>query len=243
MTQVRWPGSGSAFQTAGTDAPVLWDGAFQTSGSGLQGVDWPGSGGAFGLIPAGAEESFLPTWAPGNGGGFQTDGNPLELAIWFRLQNFSSTGKVHAVRVYIGNTDLITFRVRLYHYREGSYSGAPGTSAGTLLAEAAPPAPTTSGWQRCDFATPVAIGGDTGQSSYVASFYSDNGRFTNYHHYFDARGPGASGITTTILLAYHDGDAPQNAYRYGTLDVNPAPNTFLPDGTFNATAYGVDVVY
>jgi Domain of unknown function (DUF4082)/Cadherin-like domain len=101
------------------------------------------------------------------------------------------------------------------------------SSTGTLLATATFSNETASGWQQVNFASPVAI---TAGATYVASYHTD-GNYSADPNYF------ATAHTNGLLTAPSSAAGGGNGlFAYGN-------SSLFPTNTFNATGYGVDVLF
>ncbi|MBI2823285.1 MAG: DUF4082 domain-containing protein [Planctomycetia bacterium] len=105
----------------------------------------------------------------------------------------------------------------------GTHIGNLWSSTGQLLATATFTNETASGWQQVTFSTPVAV---TAGTTYVASYYAPNGRFSVNRNYF------GSAFTSGLLRVPASG----GVFKYGS-------SSAFPDQTFNASNYWVDVVF
>ncbi|MFJ4207388.1 DUF4082 domain-containing protein [Paenarthrobacter sp. NPDC089675] len=106
----------------------------------------------------------------------------------------------------------------------GTHVGSLWNSAGTRLAQVTFTNETATGWQTATLSTPVAL--STGQT-YVVSYRAPNGRYSYTQGFFNTTW--TSGVFTAA--------GPNNGlYRYGTGGV-------MPNSSWNATNYFVDVVY
>ena len=94
--------------------------------------------------------------------------------------------------------------------------GSLWTSGGTKLASATFANETTSGWQRVDFAQPVAISANT---VYVASYHTNVGHYANDDRYFQA-----AGVDNVPLHALRSGTSGSNGvFRYSANSIFPEP--------------------
>ncbi len=109
----------------------------------------------------------------------------------------------------------------------GTHVGHLWATNGTKLAEVTFSGETTSGWQQMMFPTPVAI---TTGTTYIASVFLPQGHYAGDTNYL------ASAYDVWPLRALADGeDGTNGVFRYGS--------TGLPDTSFSATNYWVDVVF
>jgi hypothetical protein len=127
----------------------------------------------------------------------------------------SSAGDITGLRFYKGATNTGTHVAHLW------------TSTGTLLATATFTNETASGWQQVNFATPVTINAGT---TYVASYHT-SGNYAADPALFN------SAVTNGPLTAPSSGTIGGNGvYAYGS-------GALFPTNSFNATSYGVDVLF
>ncbi|MFI2566035.1 DUF4082 domain-containing protein [Paenarthrobacter sp. NPDC018779] len=106
----------------------------------------------------------------------------------------------------------------------GTHVGSLWNSAGTRLAQVTFTNESATGWQTATLSTPVAL--STGQT-YVVSYRAPNGRYSYTQGFFN----------TTWTSGPFTASGPNNGlYRYGTGGV-------MPNSSWNATNYFVDVVY
>ncbi|MFF1879639.1 DUF4082 domain-containing protein [Leifsonia sp. NPDC058230] len=106
----------------------------------------------------------------------------------------------------------------------GTHTGSLWSSTGTRLATVTFTNETASGWQTAQLATPVAI---TAGQTYVVSYLAPNGNYSFTSNYFataKTSGPLTAGTVNNGRFVYGSG---------GTM----------PNGTWNATNYFVDVVF
>ena len=101
------------------------------------------------------------------------------------------------------------------------------SGTGTLLATATFTNETASGWQQVTLPTPVPI---TANTTYVASYHTNVGRYAADSSYF-----ASSGVTNGPLAALANSVTPNGVYLYGSGG--------FPSQTWNATNYWVDVVF
>jgi hypothetical protein len=88
---------------------------------------------------------------------------------------------------------------------------------------------SASGWQTVTFATPVAISANT---TYVASYHSNVGRYNADQMYF-----AAAGVDTPPLHALSNGAGGGNGvYAYSA-------GSAFPSNSYNSSNYWVDVVF
>lgn len=110
----------------------------------------------------------------------------------------------------------------------GTHTGQLWNSNGTLLASVTFSNETSTGWQQALFSTPVTLSSNT---TYIASYYAPNGRYSKTENYFSV-----NGVTNPPLIALPSTLTDYNGvYRYGTNG--------LPTNTYLSTHYWVDVVF
>ena len=109
----------------------------------------------------------------------------------------------------------------------GAHVGHLWTATGTLLGTVTFTTETASGWQYATFATPVAI---TAGTTYVASYFDPLGHYSFSSFAF------SSGFDNAPLHAVSNGTSVNGVYSYGAV------STF-PVSAYNATSYGVDVLF
>jgi hypothetical protein len=101
------------------------------------------------------------------------------------------------------------------------------SASGNLLATATFTNESVSGWQQVNFSTPVAI---TAGTTYVASYHT-NGSYSADPNYF------ATSRTEGLLTAPSSASSGGNGlYAYGG-------SSLFPTNTYNASSYGVDVLF
>jgi methionine-rich copper-binding protein CopC len=155
---------------------------------------------------------FTSTQAPA--GPSDSDTAAVELGMKFRADQ---DGLVTGIRFYKGTGNT------------GTHTGSLWTAGGNRLATVTFSGETASGWQQANFSSPVAVSADT---TYVASYYAPNGRYSADDGYF-----GDSGVTNAPLTALRDGvDGGNGVYRYGS-------GGGFPNSTHNSTNYWVDLVF
>ncbi|HTT17835.1 MAG TPA: N,N-dimethylformamidase beta subunit family domain-containing protein [Candidatus Sulfotelmatobacter sp.] len=111
----------------------------------------------------------------------------------------------------------------------GTHIGNLWTNSGTLLATATFTNETSAGWQQVTFSNPVAITADT---TYVASYFTPSGHYSDTAGYF-----ATSGADAPPLHFLENGvDGANGIYVYSST------STF-PTSTFGSTNYWVDVVF
>ena len=140
--------------------------------------------------------------------------DPNSVELGFKFQA-SSAGDITGIRFYKGASNTGTHIADLW------------SSTGTLLATATFTNETASGWQQVNFASPVTIAAGT---TYIASYHTA-GNYSADPNLF------ANPVTNGPLTAPSSASAGGNGvYAYGT-------SSLFPTNTFNATSYGVDVLF
>ncbi|QQO18220.1 DUF4082 domain-containing protein [Bradyrhizobium diazoefficiens] len=140
--------------------------------------------------------------------------DPQSVELGVKFQT-STPGDVVGIRFYKGPSNTGTHVADLW------------SSTGTLLATATFTNETADGWQQVNFATPVTIMPGT---TYVASYHTPG-------DYASDPGLLANAITNGPLTAPSSASIGGNGvFAYGT-------DSLFPTNTFNATSYGVDVVF
>jgi hypothetical protein len=109
----------------------------------------------------------------------------------------------------------------------GTHVGSLWSAGGTRLAQVTFANETASGWQSATFATPVTL---TPGTTYVVSYNAPNG------HYSVTSGGLSTGDDNPPLHALADTVSPNGVFGYG-------PAGTFPTGSFNASDYGVDVLF
>ena len=125
--------------------------------------------------------------------------------------------------------DGVVTGVRFYKSaaNTGAHTGSLWSDTGTLLATASFGAETASGWQTVTFSQPVAV---TAGATYVASYHTTTGHYSEDDHYFGA------GLINGPLTVPADGVAGANGvYAVGA--------SAFPNQTFVSANYWVDIVF
>jgi hypothetical protein len=154
-------------------------------------------------------------WPSGAGPAIRDVGpdKPVELGVRFRVE---VPGEVVGIRFFRGATNVGPHPVSLW------------TGEGQLLARAAARAAGSPGWQRVDFAEPVAV--EAGRD-YVASYHAPSGHYSVDHGYF------AKAVQRPPLRAGADrAGAPNGLFAYGPAGTFPAQG-------HQSSNYWVDVVF
>jgi hypothetical protein len=168
---------------------------------------------------------------------FDTPANdPCPASIWTDTQVPGVTTTSATTSVELG----VKFRSSIDGYIQGiqffKSTGNTGTHIGRLwsrtgekLAEGIFVAESPTGWQQMYFAQPVAISAGT---TYVASYFAPNGRYT-----YGTSAFATSGVTRGPLTALQEGvDGSNGVYVYGAAGG-------FPTASFQSTNYGVDVLF
>ena len=143
-----------------------------------------------------------------------TDTDAQSVELGLKFQA-STAGQIVGIRFYKGPQNT------------GSHVADLWSSSGGLLASANFTNETASGWQEADFTSPVQI---TAGTTYIASYHS-NGHYSTDPNYF------ATAHTSGPLTAPSSASSGGNGvYAYGS-------QSLFPNSTFNATSYGVDVLF
>jgi Domain of unknown function (DUF4082)/Cadherin-like domain/Bacterial Ig domain len=191
--------------------------------------------------------SFVPTGNYVGPAGFTytiTDGNASASGnVALTVGDASLFGQAYTpTMVSVSDPNSIELGVKFQASENGSitgiefYKGPQNTgthvadlwsATGTLLATATFTNETTSGWQEVNFSNPVSV---TAGTTYVASYHS-NGNYSATPNFF------ATALTNGPLTAPASSTSGGNGvYAYGSTSL-------FPTGSFNATNYGVDVLF
>ncbi|MGA7795797.1 MAG: DUF4082 domain-containing protein [Candidatus Acidiferrales bacterium] len=141
------------------------------------------------------------------------DNGGVELGVKFTS---NQNGFITGIRFYKSNGNT------------GTHIGNLWTTGGALLASAVFAGETSSGWQQVNFSNPVVI---TAGTTYVASYYAPNGRYSVDEAFF-----ATTGVGNPPLQALANSVSANGVFSYGST------STF-PDSAFNASNYWVDVVF
>ena len=120
--------------------------------------------------------------------------DPNAVDVGFKFTS-TTNGEITGIRFYKGPTNT------------GTHIGDLWSSTGTLLASATFTNETASGWQQVNFSTPVKI---TAGTTYVASYYTSSGNYSDTPYYFDTLQNPTNGSLTAIA------DGLNGVYAYGT---------------------------
>jgi len=146
--------------------------------------------------------------------GADSDQGSISIGVKFRS---SSAGYITALRFY------------KFPANTGTHVGELWTSTGTRVAFVTYASETGSGWQQVTLPSPVAIAANT---TYIASYHSDFGRYAVNSQYF-----AAAGVTNGPLRALANGeDGGNGVYQYG-------PAGTFPNQTFQGENYWADLVF
>jgi hypothetical protein len=138
----------------------------------------------------------------------------VELGVKFRSD---TPGYINGIRFYKAGTNT------------GVHVGNLWDSAGKLLATATFTNETSSGWQKVNFSTPVAIAANT---VYVASYHTNVGHYSDDLNYFAGKG-----VDNGSLHLLADGvSGASGVYSYGTTSKFPALG-------WKSSNYWVDVLF
>jgi methionine-rich copper-binding protein CopC len=140
------------------------------------------------------------------------DGSGIEVGVKFRS---AIGGYIVGVRFYKGPSNT------------GTHIGRLWSATGSLLGTVTFTNETATGWQRANFANPIAIAANT---TYVISYHAPNGGYAFTGSYFTAEFSGGH------LTALADTSGGNGVYRYG------AGGAF-PTDSFGAANYWVDPVF
>jgi hypothetical protein len=179
----------------------------------INGVSYPGITPGTPFTPVSPDDNFWGNTVPFTTG-FE-DNNPYELGVKFKS---STSGFIKGIRFY---RDPLSF---------GPFTATLWTSTGTALATGAFNV-SGSGWQEMQFASPVAI---TAGVTYVASYYSPNGRYA----FDDARF-----ATTPVTSTYGNLTAPASGGPDGSNGVFKTGASGFPDQSVDDANYYVDVIF
>lgn len=141
------------------------------------------------------------------------DGQSLELGVKFRAD---VDGWITGVRFYKSTANT------------GTHTGSLWKTNGTKLATATFSSESASGWQQVTFAAPVAV---TAGTTYVASYFSPTGAYSDTVNYF----AGSATINAPLRALKNGTSGPNGVYKYGTSG--------FPTSSWNASNYWVDVVF
>ncbi len=143
------------------------------------------------------------------------DTSALNLGVEFTP---SANGWITGIRFYkgAGNT--------------GTHIGALWTTGGSLLGQVTFTNESASGWQQANFSSPIPV---TAGTTYVASYLAPNGGYSVDSAYFASTGVTNGPLTAPQSSAVSLGNG---VYIYGS-------SLTLPNNTYNATNYWVDVVF
>jgi hypothetical protein len=154
-------------------------------------------------------------WSPSTSPGTidSEDDGGVELGVKFTS---SQNGFITGIRFYKSTANI------------GTHIGNLWTTGGALLASAVFAGETRSGWQQVNFSSPVAV---TTGTTYVASYYAPNGRYSVDEAFFATTGVGNPPLQTVANSVSANG-----VFSYSSA-------SSFPNSTFNASNYWVDVVF
>ncbi len=164
-------------------------------------------------LPTGCPCSIWPiTATPGIAADPETAS--VELGVKFRV---SQNGFISGIRFYKSSANT------------GTHSASLWSRTGTRLAQATFTGETASGWQQVTFATPIPV---TAGTTYVASYFAPNGKYSINEQYF-----ASSATANGPLTALRNGtDGSNGVYRYGSASA-------FPNSSYRSSNYWVDVVF
>lgn len=194
------------------------------------------NGGASGVKDlAGNPMAGIATWSFTTGANAPPPLPPCPCTIWNPSTTTASGPDSDSNAVEVGlrfRSDVAGFITGLRFYQfgpnTGTHSGSLWSNTGTLLATSTffQGEGGGGGWQQLTFSVPVAI---TANTTYVASYHTNVGRYAANTNYFVA------GFDNPPLHAMADGvDGPSGVYRYGDT-------SGFPDQTYLSTNYWIDV--
>src|SRR5205814_1857225 len=151
-----------------------------------------------GARPAEAQTCPCGIWTQSTAPGPRAnDGSAVELGVKFRAD---TNGYITGLRFY------------KYASNTGTHIGNLWSSSGTRLATATFTNETASGWQQVTLSSPVAI---TANTTYVASYHTNVGRYAVDSNYF-----ANAGVTNGPLTALRNGvDGGNGVYAYNANSV------------------------
>ena len=164
------------------------------------------------VVSSGTEYSL---WTPSDLPAVVDTGPDSAVALGVRFRS-SVAGYVTGVKFYKAETNI------------GVHTACLWTNVGQLLATAVFNE-TTSGWQRVDFATPVAI---DPFFTYVVSYHTTGGHYSLTPNYFDTASREVPPLTAPISAS----GFPNGCFSYGASSV-------FPNEGYNGGNYWVDVVF
>jgi YVTN family beta-propeller protein len=175
-------------------------------------LETPGPGTAYTVSPSTALTLFSPSATPATAN--FSDPNGVEVGLKFTS---STNGEITGIRFYKGPLNTGTHVVDLW------------STTGTLLATSTSTNETASGWQQANFLNPVNI---TAGTTYIASYYTSSGEYSDTPYYFDT----LNGTTNGSLTA--TGDGLNGVFAYSSS------GSIFPSGVASqGDNYWVDVVF
>lgn len=255
-SSITWPTSGSVLTSGGT---VMISGTASDTGGGvIGGVEVSIDGGAT-WHPASGRESWNYSWTPTTLGSFNLearatdDSGNLEIpsaansvvtinppdcpcsdwsasTVPSQVDSKDATAGEYGVRFRADFDGYIT-GIRFYKAttNTGTHVGNLWSNSGSLLATGAFSSETASGWQQVTFSEPVAI---TANTTYVASYFTPTGHYSDTAGYFTNSGSDAP----PLHLLKNGVDGLNGVFSYSS-------GSTFPTLSFNSTNYWVDVTY
>jgi hypothetical protein len=247
---IAFPAAGATFSNA--DSVVVTGTAVDTGGGRVGGVEVSVDGGTTWHPAIGRESWTYPMSAVGSGavsikaratddsGNIQSVPASVGVNVTCPCQLFSNnalpftaaTTDASAVEVGVkfrSDVDTNVTGVRFYKGsgNTGTHVGALWNAAGAKLASVTFVGESATGWQQAFFATPVQI---TAGTTYVASYFAPNGRYSVDLNFF------ATSVDSAPLHALQNGtDGANGVYRYGS-------SSSFPTESYSASNYWVDVI-
>ncbi|WP_182905468.1 DUF4082 domain-containing protein [Microbispora sp. H13382] len=143
----------------------------------------------------------------------QNDPSPVVLGVKFTS---SQNGLITGIRFYKGASNT------------GTHTGSLWTADGRQLATVVFTNETTSGWQRMDFPSPVAVAAGT---TYVASYHTTSGFYSLDRNYFTT-----SYVNAPLTALANGPSGGDGVYSY-------SPSDTFPVSSYRASNYWVDVMF
>jgi len=155
-------------------------------------------------------------WNPDSPLGTTRTGNSSATVLGVKFRT-DVDGYITGIRFYKGSLNT------------GTHTGRLWTISGTNLGSVTFTGETASGWQQADFATPIPV---TANTTYIASYYAPNGRYTISRPYFTS-----AGVDNPPLHALQSGVDGLNGV-YCT-----SSSSCFPNSSYLGSNYWVDVVF
>ena len=174
-------------------------------------LETPGPGISYTVSPSTALTLFNTSATPAIAN--VSDPDAVEVGLKFAS---TTSGEITGIRFYKGPLNTGTHVVDLW------------SSTGTLLATAPSTNETASGWQQVNFSSPVKI---TAGTTYIASYHSGSGEYSDTPYYFDTLQPSTNGSLTAT------GNGLNGVFAYSSSSIFP---TYVSSSGDN---YWVDVVF